>query len=188
MPADNIDLRHLVVVQEDDRAAETADRASTTAATIAYWAAMAGVYIAFGFLWYYASKEKLIDDGFAMPDGLKKAYAGSFVESFPGLDVTWGLLGLVEAVAFLGFLASLLTGEFLPSRRKPILAGALGVSLLTMGLLIFGQEMIGENEGVASLFGYFGAIVVTLVFVGMLPPRHGFWRPAGGSEREDHAS
>lgn len=172
------DIRHLVAVEGDDLGAEDGGRGlSISAETIAYWAVMAGVYLGFGFLWYYAFKEKLFDDGCAMPAGLKKAYAGSFVESFPGLNVTWTLLGAVEAVAFLGILGSFLTGEFLPSRRKPILVGALGVSLLTMGLLIFGQEMIGETEGVASLFGYFGAIVVTLLLVSILPPRKGLWRP-----------
>ena len=33
-----------------------------------------------------------------MPDGLAKGYAGSFVASFPGLNATWLILGLLEAV------------------------------------------------------------------------------------------
>ncbi|MFT3863362.1 MAG: hypothetical protein QM729_03750 [Solirubrobacterales bacterium] len=171
-------LRDLIAVKDQAAGPEDEGTTSISAETIAYWAVMVGIYLGFGFLWYYASKEKLIDDGFAMPAGLKEAYAGSFVESFPGLDVTWAILGLVEAVAFLGIVGSILTGEFLPARRKPILTAALGVSLLTFGLLIFGQEMIGENEGVASLFGYFGATVVTLLLVRVLPPRRAIWRPA----------
>jgi hypothetical protein len=184
LPAEKTDLRRLALVQGDDVEPTEQDRASIAAETIAYWTLLVGIYLGFGFLWYYAAKEKLIDDSGTMPAGLAKAYAGSFADSFPGLNLTWTLLGIAEAVAFLGFVASILTGEFLPSRRKPILLGALGVSLLTMGLLIFGQEMIGETEGVASLFGYFGAIVVTVLLVTLLPPRKGIWRafPAASSE------
>lgn len=180
MSTNSIRLSQLIAVKGEE--AETGEgSASISVETIAYWTVMAGIYLGFGFLWYYAAKEKLIDDGFAMPAGLKKAYAGSFVESFPGLDATWAILGLVEAVAFVGILASLLTGEFLPARRKPILTAALGVSLLTFGLLIFGQELIGENEGVASMFGYLGATVVTLILVQMLPPRPGIWKAAAST-------
>jgi hypothetical protein len=113
-----------------------------------------------------------------MPAGLAKGYAGSFVDSFPGLNATWVILGIVEAVAFLGFVASIAAGEFLPTRRKPILVASLGVSLVTIALLVFGQEMVGEFEGVAEAFGYFGATVVTLLLVQLLPPRQGIWRLA----------
>ncbi len=133
LPADKTDLRRLALVQGDDIAPTEQDRVSIAAGTIAYWTLLAGIYLGFGFLWYYAAKEKLIDDSGTMPAGLAKAYAGSFADSFPGLNLTWTLLGIAEAVAFLGFVASILTGEFLPSRRKPILLGALGVSLLTIG-------------------------------------------------------
>lgn len=54
------------------------------------------------------------------------------------------------------------------------------MSLLTISVLIFGQALVGENEGVASLFGYFAAIVVTILLVQMLPPRRGFLRAIGG--------
>jgi hypothetical protein len=184
MSANSTALRDLPLVHGDDVGPDRESAASTAGETIAYWAIMVGIYLGFGFLWYYAAKEKLIDDNGTMPAGLAKAYAGSFADSFPGLNVTWTLLGAAEAVAFLGFVGSILTGEFLPSRRKPILLGALGVSLLTMGLLIFGQEMIGETEGVASLFGYFGAIVVTILLVQVLPPRRGFWHLGGASNSE----
>lgn len=178
MSTNTIRIRDLLTVEGDEGGSEREHATSISAETIAYWAVMAGVYLGFGFLWYYAAKEKLIDDSGTMPAGLAKGYAGSFAESFPGLNATWTLLGAVEAIAFLGFVGSILTGEFLPSRRKPILLAALGVSLLTFGLLIFGQEMVGETEGVASLFGYFGATVVTLLLVQVLPPRRGIWRPA----------
>jgi hypothetical protein len=181
MSTNTIRLRHFVAVEGEDSKATREGAAAISIETVAYWAVMTAIYVGFGFLWYYAAKEKLIDDSGTMPEGLAKGYAGSFVASFPGLNATWLILGLLEAVTFLGFIGSIVTGEFLPGRRKPILLGALSMSLLTMSVLIFGQAMIGENEGVASLFGYFAAIVVTILLVQILPPRRGIWRLASST-------
>ena len=174
MSTNAIRLRHYVAVEGEDKEHEGA--ASISVESIAYWAVVAAIYMGFGFLWYYSAKEKLIDQNGVMPEGLAKGYAGSFVDSFPGLNATWVILGIVEAVAFLGFIASIVTGEFLPTRRKPILVASLGVSMLTFALLIFGQELTSEFEGVAQAFAYLGATVVTLLLVTILPPRHGLWR------------
>jgi hypothetical protein len=180
MSTNTVRVRHFVAVEAEDADPRQEGAASVSVETIAYWAVVAAIYMGFGFLWYYSAKEKLIDDGGTMPAGLAKGYAGSFVDSFPGLNATWVILGIVEAVAFLGFVASIVAGEFLPTRRKPILVASLGVSLFTFALLIFGQEMVGEFEGVAEAFGYLGATVVTLLLVQMLPPRRGIWRLAAG--------
>lgn len=176
MSTNAIRLRHYVAVEAEDKEREGA--ASISVETIAYWAVVAAIYMGFGFLWYYSAKEKLIDQNGVMPEGLAKGYAGTFVDSFPGLNATWVILGIVEAVAFLGFIASIVTGEFLPTRRKPILVASLGVSMVTFALLIFGQELTSEFEGVAQAFAYLGATVVTLLLVTILPPRHGLWRPS----------
>jgi hypothetical protein len=185
MSTNTIRIRNFVAVEGEETGTTREGAASVTAETIAYWAVMAAIYVGFGFLWYYAAKEKLIDDSGTMPEGLAKGYAGSFVESVPGLNASWVLLGILEAVTFLGFIGSIVTGEFLPGRRKPILLGALGLSLLTIAVLIFGQALVGENEGVASLFGYFAAIVVTILLVQMLPPRRGFLRSIGGDRGDE---
>lgn len=180
MSTNTVRLRHFVAVRDEETEEKAEGAASISVETIAYWAVVTAIYMGFGFLWYYSAKEKLIDDGGTMPAGLAKGYAGSFVDSFPGLNATWVILGIVEAVAFLGFVASIAVGEFLPTRRKPILVASLGVSLVTFALLVFGQEMVGEFDSVAQLFGYFGATVVTLLLVQILPPRHGIWKTAVG--------
>jgi hypothetical protein len=178
MSTNTIRLRHFVAVHDEGTDEKSEGAASISIETIAYWAVVASIYMGFGFLWYYSFKEKLFDDGGTMPAGLAKGYAGTFVDSFPGLNATWTILGIVEAIAFVGFIASIVTGEFLPTRRKPILVASLGVSLITFALLIFGQELTGEFEGVAQAFGYFGATVVTLLLVQILPPRRGIWKPS----------
>ena len=70
MLIEKTDLRRPVPVQGDSVAPAEQDRASIAAETIAYWALLAGIYLGFGFLWYYAAKEKLIDDSGTMPEGL----------------------------------------------------------------------------------------------------------------------
>jgi hypothetical protein len=185
MSTNAIRIRHFVAVEGEDTGTTKEGTASISVETIAYWAVVAAIYMGFGFLWYYSAKEKLIDDGGVMPEGLAKGYAGSFVASFPGLNATWVILGIMEAVAFLGFIGSIVAGEFLPSRRKPILVASLGVSMLTFAVLVFGQEMVGEFEGVAEAFGYIGATVVTLLLVQMLPPRRGIWRLVGGTRSRE---
>lgn len=161
-------------------AAPTASRSSTVSWSavsdaVAYWATIVGVYVAFGFLWYFSAKEKLIDQSGAMPAGLAKSYAGSFIESFPGLNASWLLLGLVEAAAFLLVVASLLRGEFLQGRGKPILLASLAVSLLTFALLTFGQDITGNHDSVAQLFSYMGVTAVVYLLLRFVP-LFGEWR------------
>lgn len=131
----------------------------------AYWTAAAGIYIAYGFLWYFSAKEKLFDDNGKMPAGLAKSYSGHFIDSFPGTNAAWLLLGLLEGAAFLVIVASLVRGEFLPHRQKPILIAGLGLSLFTFGLMTFAQNMIGNHDSVASLFTYMGVTGVVLALV-----------------------
>lgn len=163
-------------------AAHTAPVRSTSHRTVAwtaiadavtYWSGMAAVYMSFGFLWYYGAKEKLFDQNATMPEGLTKAYSGSFIESVPGLDTAWLLLGLVEAVAFLLVIASLAAGEFLKGHAKPILVASLGVSMFCFALMAFAQNMVANHESVASLFTYMGVTAVVLAVVKFVPPFRG---------------
>jgi hypothetical protein len=110
--------------------------ASEIARIATYATTLAGIYLSVGFLFYYASYEKLITDNGTMPASLQKLFAGSFFASVPGDSAAWTLLGLLEAAVVVLLAISLLTGEFLPQRRKPILLAGLGVSLLAFGVTI----------------------------------------------------
>jgi hypothetical protein len=136
-----------------------------------YWAGIAATYLSYGFLWYYAAKEKLFDQNGDMPAGLAKAYKGTFIDNFPGINASWLLLGLLEAVAFVVIVASLVSGEFMPTRRKPILLAGLTVSMFTFAVMTFGQNLIGNFEGVASLFTYMGVTGVVYAVIR-------YWLPA----------
>jgi hypothetical protein len=136
-----------------------------------YWAGISATYISYGFLWYYSAKEKLFDQNGDMPAGLAKAYTGTVIDNFPGVNATWLLLGLLEAVAFVVVVASLLSGEFMPTHRKPILLAGLAVSMFTFAVMTFGQNLIGNFEGVASLFTYMGVTGIVYAVIR-------YWLPA----------
>lgn len=151
-------------------------RTAVTADVVSYWLIIAGTYLTVGFLFYYSAKRVLFDQGATMPSGLAAQYKGSFIASFPGTNVSWFLIGLVMFVVFLGVVASVAAGEFLPSRRKPILLASLGLSMFAYGLMVFAENMIGNTDSVNSLFGYFSGTAVVIILLLVMPPyRNGAW-------------
>jgi|SRR5829696_5742563 len=152
------------------RSGASANGTPTLFDTVGYWLAVGALYLTELALWYYPFKEKVFDDDLIAPDPIKQQFAGSFIDSFPGTSVAWGILGILQGVIFLTLVASLATGEFLPTRRKPILLCALGLSLVVFALLLFGNSMTSEFDSVASLFTYLGVTVILVGFVLLLPP------------------
>jgi hypothetical protein len=80
------------------------------------------------------------------------------------------LLGLLEGLVFIVIAASVLIGEFLPTRRKPILLSGLGLAIFAFGLMSFAENMIGEFSTVAELFSYLTGTGVLIVLVLLMPP------------------
>jgi hypothetical protein len=147
-----------------------------------YTTTLAGIYLSVGFLFYFAAKEKLFTDNGVMPAPLAKLFDGSFFASVPGNNAAWLLLGLLEASVVVLLAVSLLTGEFLPQRRKPILLAGLGVSLLAFGVMGVANDMIGNNATVIELFTYFGLTVVVMFLVRQMSPYRPMSWLAGGVE------
>jgi hypothetical protein len=135
-----------------------------------YATTLTGIYLSVGFLFYYASYEKLITDNGNMPAALVGLFKGSFFASVPGDNAAWLLLGLLEAAVVVLLAVSLLRGEFLPHRRKPVLLAGLGVSLLAFGVMGLANDMIGNNATAAELFTYFGVTAVVMFLVRQMSP------------------
>ena len=76
----------------------------------------------------------------------------------------------MEAVAFALVAASLIAGEFLPARRKPLLLTALGWSIFTFATMAFANNMIADFTGVADLFTYFTGTMLVIVLILLMPP------------------
>jgi hypothetical protein len=152
---------------------------------VAYWAILIGVYLMVGGLMFYSGKEKLFDDDGNAPEGVKTQFAGTFIDTFPGTDAAWVILGILEFGVFVILVASLVRLEFLPHRDKGLLQVALAVAMLTFAALAFGQTATKQFAGTAQLYTYFGATVVILILVSILPPnRPDRWLAGVGGARE----
>jgi len=137
---------------------------------IAYWAIVIGVYLMVGGLFFYSGKEKLFDDHGHPPTGIAQQFNGTFIGSFPGIHAAWIILGVLEFGVFAIMVLSLVLGEFFPHRPKHAMQVALAVGLITFACLAFGETSTGQFSGSASLYQYFGATVVILILVSLLPP------------------
>jgi hypothetical protein len=145
---------------------------------VVYTLVLAGIYLLVGVLFFYAGKEKIFN-GLGAPAGIEKQFSGTFLNTIPGVDAAWTILGILEFVVFLLMVASLIRLEFMPSRRKPILLSGLALAIFTFSILAIGQNVTGENSGVAELFLYAGATGVLIGLVLLMPP----YRPHGWISR-----
>lgn len=134
-----------------------------------YALVLAGIYLLVGVLFFYAGKEKILD-GLGAPPPIEKQFSGTFLDTIPGVDAAWTILGILELGVFALTIVSLLMLEFMPSRRKPFLLCALALSIFTFSVLGIGQNVVGENTGVAELFLYAGATGVLMGLVLLMPP------------------
>jgi uncharacterized membrane protein len=140
-----------------------------------YALVLAGIYLLVGVLFFYAGKEKIID-GHGAPAGIDKQFSGTFLDTIPGVDAAWTILGILESLIFILVLVSRVRLEFMPDRRKSFLLTALGLAVFTFSILAMGQNVTGENEGVAELFTYAGATGILIFLVLLMPPyRAGDW-------------
>jgi len=156
-----------------NRGDDTTERSVAPADTgrqVMYWLSMAAVYVLQGGLWYYAAEEKIIGGNLKAPPGIEKAFADSFIATFPGTGFAWAVVSIAEAAIVVALAVSLIRGEFLPSRGKPVLLGTLAGSLLLLGALLFGQSMIAAHDSVAQLFSYAAGTIVTMGAVIWLSP------------------
>ena len=136
---------------------------------VVYGLVLAGIYFLVGVLFFYAGKEKIFD-GLGAPAGIEKQFNGTFLATIPGVDAAWTILGILEFAIFVLTVFSLGRLEFMPNRRKPFMLSALALAIFTFSVLAVGQNVTGENSGVAELFLYAGATGVLLGLVLLLPP------------------
>lgn len=136
---------------------------------VVYGLILAGIYFLVGVLFFYAGKEKIFD-GLGAPAGIEKQFSGTFLDTIPGVDAAWTILGILELAVFVLVIVSLIRLEFMPERRKPFMLSALSLAIFTFSILAIGQNVTGENSGVAELFLYAGATGVLIGLVLLLPP------------------
>jgi uncharacterized membrane protein YphA (DoxX/SURF4 family) len=162
-----------------------AHKRSLLANRAAYWLTLIGVYFLVGVLFFYSGKGKLFDDNGHAPAALKKQFEGTFIDKVPGVDTAWVILGILEFAIFILIVLSILTGEFLPHKRKSLLLVGIALAFVTFACLSFGQTSTGNNEGTASLYSYFASTAIIFLLVRRLPPNgSGDWLASPPDRRE----
>ncbi len=147
-----------------------------------YGLVLAGIYFLVGVLFFYAGKEKIFD-GLGAPPPIEKQFSGTFHDTIPGVDAAWTILGILELGVFVLTVISLATLEFMPNKRKPFLLCGLALAIFAFSILGMGQNVVGENTGVAELFLYAGATGVLIGLVLLMPPyRPANWISGRGSQ------
>jgi hypothetical protein len=122
----------------------------------------AAVYLLFGLTMGLSSIEKLTE---SVPDWFSDQFAGTIVETLPGLSAAWLIAGVLELLVALALLVSVIRLEPLPGRSRTWLRAGLAVAAFTFMLLAIGQRITFQFDGAASLFFYFGATMATLLVV-----------------------
>lgn len=154
--------------------------------TISYWFVLVSVYVTVGAVFFFGGVEKLFQGRVAAPASVAKQFSATWLAQFPGINVLWGVLGVLEFLVFLVLLASLVTGEFLPSHHKPLLSLGLGLAMLTFTCLSFGQTVSNNFAGAATQWSYLAGTAVLMLLVSMLPPnRPRIWISGAFGNREE---
>lgn len=96
------------------------------------------------------------------PDFLQQ-FGNTWLASLPGgLSAVYYFLALLESIAALGLLVSLVTGEFLAGKAKPILKLSLVFSLFIFVVLAFGSRLTGKFDIAATNLLYFAGALLSL--------------------------
>lgn len=111
--------------------------------------------------WILPAWNKLSGGG--VPSFFAERFGTTFLASFPGLTISFYSIAILEAIAGLLAVGSLVTGEFLPGKKAPLLKAAALLSALVFIQLGFGLRLSGDNDGAANLYGYtIGAFILIL--------------------------
>ena len=124
-----------------------------------------------GGLMFYSGKEKLFDDDGHPPAVRRGAVQGNVHRHVPGNPAAWIILGVLEFGVFVLLLASLVPPRVpAPPEQVRYSRSASRLRCSLFACLAFGQTATKQYAGTASLYTYFGATVVILILVSMLPP------------------
>jgi hypothetical protein len=112
---------------------------------------------------FISGVDKLTSGG--TPAWFVAQFSETFIATFPGVNVAYLILGVMEIAVAVILVISVITLEFTPKRPKTFLLLAIALSALTFGFLGFGQNLTSNFDGAANLFFYFGATLVAFLAV-----------------------
>ena len=120
------------------------------------------IYLLFISIFVRGAIDKLTKD---VPQFFLDGWADTWAASFPGLELSWRIAGVVEASSALVLLVSIVLLEWLPGRPKAWAKIGIGLGLVLFMMLAWGQQLIGATEGIANVWLYFGTAAATMVIL-----------------------
>lgn len=132
---------------------------STTLALIALLLAMT---------WGFPGIGKFLSGG--VPGWFSEQFGRTFLASFPGLAASYYSIAILETLAAMAALISLLRAEFIRVERPAFLYLAITLSLLLFVQLNLGKQLLMDFAGVHDLYMYFAATLVMLAVVRWMDP------------------
>lgn len=112
------------------------------------------------FCWGLPGVAKITSGG--VPPWFSEQFEKTFLASFPGLTASFYSIAVLEVLAALAALASLLRGEFIRTVHPNFLLAAVSLSLLLFVQLFFGKQLLSDFDGTRDLFMYFAGTLVML--------------------------
>lgn len=95
-----------------------------------------------------------------------KVFSGSIIDRIGATDLLITSMGVIEFGVIALLVASLLRGEFLPSRTAaPLLTLGLWLAVVVFAMLGFGLRLLQNHAGTANQFYYLGVTLGILAFV-----------------------
>lgn len=125
--------------------------------------ALLPVYALFIVTFALAGFGKLLEPG--VPQWFSDQFGQTFLAQFPGLGVSFYSIAILEALAAVLFLVSLVKGESLSTGKTTILNLGLLVSALVFCQLGFGLRLVNEFTGAFNLFMYTVGTGVAYLYV-----------------------
>ena len=126
---------------------------------------LAPVYLAFLTVFGLAGGNKVMKLSSGAPEGFLKMFEGTFLGTSGLTSLAYFAIVAMEVFVCLGVLISLILGEFRYGKPKPILVCSLILAATTFACLGFGLRLAGDSAMAASLFMYFGATLVSILYV-----------------------
>jgi hypothetical protein len=113
--------------------------------------------------WGFSGVAKLLAGG--VPEWFSKSFGSTVLASFPGLPVSFMSIAILETLAAVIALASILRGEFFRSVRPGLLYTSVVLSLALFVQLSFGKQLVMDFAGSHDLFMYFAGSLIILMVV-----------------------
>ncbi len=127
---------------------------------IGYVVRYVAIYLLFISIFVRGAIDKLTKE---VPQFFLDGWAETWAATFPGLELSWRLAGVIEASAAVVLIISMAMLEWLPGRAKAWAKLGVGLGLVLFMMLAWGQQLIGATEGIANLWLYFGTAAAVLV-------------------------